>query len=164
MKDEHLGLADLKTIQWSGLVILRMLIGWHLLYEGIIKISDPNWTSAAYLDQSHWIFSGLFQAIAASPALLSFVDILNQWILLAAGFMLIAGLWTKAASYTGMVLLLLYYLAQPPLFQTGMVGLSGNSLIVNMVLIEAAALFVLSMFPTGRVLGLDRLIYLMKRK
>jgi len=164
MKNERLELADLKTIQWSGLVILRMLIGWHLLYEGFIKTSDPNWTSAAYLEQSQWIFSGLFQAIAASPGLLAFVDIVNQWALLAAGFALIAGLWTKAASYTGMVLLIFYYLAQPPLFETGMAGGVGNSLIVNMVLIEAAALFILSMFPTGRVVGLDRLIYLMKRK
>ena len=164
MKNERLELSDLKTIQWSGLVILRILIGWHLLYEGIIKITDPNWTSVAYLEQSTWIFSGLFQAIAASPGLLAFIDIVNQWALLAAGFMLIAGLWTKAASYAGMVLLLLYYLAQPPFFQTGMTGGLGNSLIVNMVLIEAAALFILSMFPTGRVVGLDRLIYLMKRK
>ena len=35
--------------QLTSLVALRMLIGWHLLYEGIAKILNPYWTSAGYL-------------------------------------------------------------------------------------------------------------------
>ena len=59
----------------------------------------------------------------------------------------------------GIVLLALYYLAAPPF-----AGLSyampaeGSYLIVNKVLIELAALVVLLAFPTGRWLGLDRLV------
>ncbi len=26
---------------------LRMLIGWHFLYEGLIKLFNPGWTSKA---------------------------------------------------------------------------------------------------------------------
>ena len=60
----------------------------------------------------------------------------------------------------GMILLLLYYLATPPL-----VGLryaipsEGNYLIVNKTLIEAAALALLLLFPTSKTIGLDRLIF-----
>ena len=35
--------------QLIGLVILRILIGWHFLYEGISKLVNPYWSSAAYL-------------------------------------------------------------------------------------------------------------------
>ena len=42
--------------QLYGLVTLRVLIGWHFLYEGISKIINPYWSSAAYLLDSKWIF------------------------------------------------------------------------------------------------------------
>ena len=45
--------------QLYGLVTLRVLIGWHFLYEGIAKLINPYWSSAAYLLDSKWIFSGL---------------------------------------------------------------------------------------------------------
>ena len=35
--------------QLYGLVTLRVLIGWHFLYEGISKVINPYWSSAAYL-------------------------------------------------------------------------------------------------------------------
>ncbi len=35
--------------QSFGLVLLRILIGWHFLYEGIIKAYNPSWTSKSYL-------------------------------------------------------------------------------------------------------------------
>ena len=46
--------------QLYGLVTLRVLIGWHFLYEGIAKLINPYWSSAAYLLDSKWIFSILF--------------------------------------------------------------------------------------------------------
>jgi len=39
-------------LQKSMLVILRIVIGWHFLYEGIAKIYTPDWTSAGYLEIS----------------------------------------------------------------------------------------------------------------
>ena len=32
-------------------LVLRIMIGWHFLYEGIVKLLDPRWSSAAYLSQ-----------------------------------------------------------------------------------------------------------------
>ena len=46
---------------------LRILIGWHFLYEGIAKLVNPDWTSKFYLLGSKWIFAGLFHGMASSP-------------------------------------------------------------------------------------------------
>ncbi|MDZ7375742.1 MAG: DoxX family membrane protein [candidate division KSB1 bacterium] len=153
-------LANYSTFQLTALVILRMMIGWHLLYAGISKLINPYWSSASYLMESKWIFSGWFQSIVANPTALKVVDFLNEWGLVAIGLGLIAGILTQVATIAGLVLLLLYYLATPPL-----VGLSysipseGSYLIINKTLIEAAALLVLAVFPTGKKIGFDALFF-----
>ena len=53
------------NIQLWMLVILRVSIGWHFLYEGFSKIYTPGWTSAGYLEVSRWIFADFFKWIAA---------------------------------------------------------------------------------------------------
>lgn len=149
-------LTTYSALQLTALVMLRMMIGWHLLYEGITKVINPYWSSAGYLMESKWIFSGWFHSIVANPTALKIVDFINEWGLIAIGLGLIAGFLTEIATIAGIVLLVLYYLANPPF-----VGLSysmpteGSYLIVNKTLIEAAALFVLAWFPTGRKIGLD---------
>ena len=52
--------------QLYGLVSLRVLIGWHLLYEGVSKIINPYWSSAAYLLDSKWLFSELAKTIVSN--------------------------------------------------------------------------------------------------
>ncbi len=37
------------------LAIIRIIIGWYFLYEGLDKLTDPIWTSAGYLEQSRYI-------------------------------------------------------------------------------------------------------------
>ena len=37
------------NIQLTFLVILRVLIGWYFLYEGLAKVFTPNWTAFGYL-------------------------------------------------------------------------------------------------------------------
>ena len=158
-------LSNYSNLQLTALVILRMLIGWHLLYEGISKVINPYWSSATYLMESKWIFSGWFQSIVANPTALNIVDFLNEWGLIAIGLGLIAGVLTNIATIAGIVLLLLYYLANPPF-----VGLNysmpteGSYLIVNKTLIEAAALFVLAVYPTGKKIGLDIFLDKLKTK
>ena len=65
--------------QLIGLVILRILIGWHFLYEGISKLVNPYWSSAAYLLDSKWIFSSLAERIVANPTFLGCTDSVNMW-------------------------------------------------------------------------------------
>jgi thiosulfate dehydrogenase [quinone] large subunit len=146
--------------QLTALVALRMVIGWHFLYEGLVKVLNPNWTSAEYLSESQGLFSGLFHWIVADPARLAAVDFLNQWGLVLIGVGLIAGVLTRCATIAGIVLLALYYLCNPPLLGYAYsMPAEGSYLIVNKVLIELSALCVLLVFPTGRVVGLDRLMF-----
>jgi thiosulfate dehydrogenase [quinone] large subunit len=148
------------NVQLTALVALRMLIGWHFFYEGLAKLLNPYWTSAGYLSESKWWFSELFISLAASPGTLSVVDFLNSWGLVAIGLGLMLGCLTRAATIAGMVLLFLYYIAAPPFVgYVYAMPAEGAYLIVNKVLIELAAMFVLLFFPTSMIFGLDRLIF-----
>jgi thiosulfate dehydrogenase [quinone] large subunit len=144
------------TFQLTALVLLRMLIGWHLLYEGISKLLMPDWSSALFLRDSQWILSGFSNWIISNDGVLSLVDFLNTWGLIAIGLGLILGFLTRVAAYAGMALLFVYYLNNIPLIGIEYsMPAEGNYLIVSKTLIEAAALLVLAVFPTGSVFGLD---------
>jgi uncharacterized membrane protein YphA (DoxX/SURF4 family) len=136
---------------------LRILIGWHFLYEGLSKIMAANWSASGYLMESHWIFSSFFHWIASSPLLLTLVNIINSWGLIIIGLFLFMGLFTRITSTIGAGLLLLYYIAQPPLvgFMGEITG-EGHYLIINKVLIEFAILSVFVFLPTQLFFGLDR--------
>ena len=157
-------LLNYSNTQLTALVALRVLIGWHFLYEGVVKIFNPYWTSAGYLLESKWLFSDLLMSIVANPTALKMVDFLNIWGLVAIGLGLIVGCLTRVAGIAGIFLLLLYYVANPPFigFKYSMPS-EGSYLIVNKNLIEMFALIVLTLFPTGSIIGLDRLIFLKKK-
>lgn len=149
--------------QLTWLVALRVIIGWHFLYEGMVKVVNPNWSSVGYLLDSSGIFKGMFYSIAANPNILNIADFMNMWGLIAIGLGLILGIFTRVALWTGIVLLGFYYLSHPPC-----IGLSysmpmeGSYLFVNKVLIELLAMVVLLVFPTGQQIGIDR--FLCKQK
>jgi thiosulfate dehydrogenase [quinone] large subunit len=144
------------TGQLIALVLLRMLIGWQFLYEGLTKLLDPLWSSAGYLITSRGIFSGIFHAIAANPTFLKIVDVLNIWALILIGVGLLAGILSGKVAMSGIVLLVIYYLSHPPFFGlTSSLTSEGTYLLVNNTLIELGALIVLYFFPTGKYFGLD---------
>jgi thiosulfate dehydrogenase [quinone] large subunit len=159
MKGEASGRPTYGGFQLTALVALRMLVGWHFLYEGIAKLTNPYWTSAGYLQESQGWFSGLFQGLSADPGVLTLVDHLNQWGLLLIGLALLLGSFVRVAAVAGVILLFLYYLAAPPFpgLEYG-IPAEGAYLIVNKVLIEIGALLVILGFPTSRQVGLDRLL------
>lgn len=153
------GWAGNTRFQTTALVALRMLIGWHFFYEGLVKVTSEYWTSAGYLSESKFILSDLLVGIAANPTSLSVVDFLNEWGLLLIGLGLLLGFLTRAATVAGIVLLALYYFAAPPFVgYVYSMPAEGSYMIVNKVLIELAALVVVLAFPTGRIIGLDRLL------
>ena len=154
----HSSIKD-NEFQFYGFVVLRVLIGWHFLYEGVSKLINPYWSSAAYLLDSKWIFSGLAKTIVANPTLLSISDYVNMWGLTLVGVSLLLGLLSRYGSLVGMTFICLYYLFAPPLLglEYGRPG-EGSYLIVNKNLIEACALWVIYCFPTSHIIGLDRFI------
>lgn len=153
------------NLQLISLFILRILIGWHLLYEGLSKLLSPGWSSLGFLKESQWIFAGPANWITSNSNILSVVDFLNIWGLIAIGLGLIIGLFTRTAAFSGVILLLLYYLNNAPV--TGIeysIPSEGNYLIVSKTLIEAAALFVIALFPTGSIASFNILINRFKNR
>jgi thiosulfate dehydrogenase [quinone] large subunit len=51
--------------QLSWLIVLRIFIGWHFLYEGMIKVLNPNWTAMTYLIDS----KGLARCLLTWPGM-----------------------------------------------------------------------------------------------
>jgi thiosulfate dehydrogenase [quinone] large subunit len=147
------------NLQLTTLVILRMIVGWHLLYEGFAKLLNPGWSSTGFLRESQWVMSGLADWITSNSGVLGVVDFLNTWGLIAIGLALMLGLFSRIAAIFGAALLFIYYLNSPPL--TGLeytLPTEGNNLIVNKTLIEAVTLFLLALFPTSQFVGLDLFI------
>jgi thiosulfate dehydrogenase (quinone) large subunit len=143
--------------QLSLLVILRVLIGWHFLYEGIAKLMNPNWSAAGYLLDSKGIFASIFYSLATNHSLMSVIDFLNVYGLIAIGLGLILGCFTQVATVSGIVLLAFYFFSHPALVGAKYVMPSeGNYLFVNKTLIELFTLAVLLVFPTGKMIGIDR--------
>jgi thiosulfate dehydrogenase (quinone) large subunit len=142
------------------LVILRVAIGWHLLYEGVVKLMNPNWSSVGYLMDSKGIFAGLFHGMAGNPGVLQVVDFLNVWGLIIVGTALILGLFTRLAIYGGIALLSLYCLSHPAFINANYaIPSEGNYMFVNKNLIEMIALVALLLFPTWQHIGIDRFIF-----
>jgi len=151
------------SIQVILLVSLRILIGWHFLYEGMIKLLNSDWSSIGFLLDSQGPFSGLFLWMAANPKIVDVVDFLNVYGLIAIGAGLILGLFTQLATLSGVVLLGFYFLSHPPFigYQYSLPA-EGSYLWVNKNLIELFALLVLYVFPTGKIIGADRLYFMFK--
>ena len=76
------------------------------------------------------------------------------------GLSLVAGLLSRAGAAGGAALLGLYYVARPPWFPAS----QQPELLVNQTLVELGALVVLACYPTGRWLGLDRLVSMWRRR
>jgi thiosulfate dehydrogenase (quinone) large subunit len=145
------------------LVLLRLLIGWHFLYEGLVKLMTPSWSAGSFLLDSQGFATGLFEWMANTEQVLEVVSFLNIWGLIFVGLGLMFGLFARWASIGGMLLLFFYYLSHPPFIGVEyLMPSEGSYLVVNKNLIELAALSVLLLFPTSRVIGLDRLIYFKK--
>lgn len=144
-------------------VTLRILIGWHFLYEGIVKLVNPNWSSLGFLLDSKGFMANFFQSMAENPSVLNVVDFLNIWGLILIGISLMLGAFTRIGAMAGAILLAFYYLSHPPFpTLTYTAPSEGNYLIVNKTLIEMVALLVLFVFHSGKIIGLDRLIQKLK--
>ena len=150
-----MNIAKFTRVQAYGLVLLRILIGWHFLYEGVIKAYNPSWTSRGYL-LSASVLKPFFSWLA-SDSLVSVIDYLNIIGLIAVGVSLILGIKVKWGCIAGVLLLMLYYLAHPPFPGLPQGPAEGSYWIVNKNLIEMAALFVIYQFPLTSVFGLESL-------
>ncbi len=139
------------------LALLRIVIGWHFLYEGWAKLTYPAWSSSSYLKFSTGPFAGLFHWMGSSDSAVRAIDQLNIWGLTLIGLALMLGAFTRVAAIAGIALLAMYYFAYPPFFTPSGGIAEGQSLIVNKNLVELFALAVIVAFPAVS-LGLDAIL------
>jgi thiosulfate dehydrogenase (quinone) large subunit len=143
-----------------AITVMRVLVGWHFLYEGLAKLTSPSWSAAGYMKQARGPFAELFRSLAAQPHLLANADLVTMWGLTLVGACLILGLFTRLASLAGIAFILLFYLCNPPFvgyFYS--IPTEGSYLIVNKNLVEVCALFVILVTGSGRFAGLDRILH-----
>ncbi len=141
------------------LALVRIIVGWHLLYEGVTKLLDPGWSSAGFLSGSTGPLAGLFRWMASSETLLWVVDQLNIWGLTLIGLSLMLGAFTRVAAWGGVALLAMYYVAYPPLFGPVLPGATeGSYLLINKNLVEMVVLLAVAAFPAA-AWGLDGLLF-----
>jgi thiosulfate dehydrogenase [quinone] large subunit len=157
--------SKLSSAQTVAIAVLRVLVGWHFLYEGLAKLTNPGWSASGYLLQSRGPLSAFFRWMAADANVLGVVNQLNQWGLTLIGLGLILGCFTRLASVSGFVLILLFYLCNPPFVgYYYSIPTEGSYLVVNKNLVEAAALAVIFVSGSGRAAGLDRIIHGLLRR
>jgi thiosulfate dehydrogenase [quinone] large subunit len=153
--------AGLSRSPMIAITLLRVVIGWHFLYEGIAKLTSPSWSSAGYLRQSRGPFADLFKWIASDANVLANVDLITTWGLTTVGVLLMLGLFTRLASLAAIGFLTMFYVATPPFvgyFYS--IPSEGSYLIVNKNLVELFALVVIFLTGSGRFAGLDRLLHM----
>jgi uncharacterized membrane protein YphA (DoxX/SURF4 family) len=121
--------------------------------------SDPEFRKALLRVAKRQIAPPLH---AEDTRMLEWSDRSVAWGLTLAGLGLLLGCFTRLSSLVGAILLLLFYLALPPL--PGLPDnpmVEGKYLIVNKNLIEALALLTLATTASGRWFGIDGLLSLL---
>jgi uncharacterized membrane protein YphA (DoxX/SURF4 family) len=139
--------------------VVRIVVGWAFLYEGISKLMMSEWSSTPYLSESRWIFASLFQWMSQNPGVIAVVDFLYIWGLILVGLGLILGLLTRWVSIGGALMLLFYFVVYTPV--PGYLinaPVEGGYLWINQELIESCMLIALAFLPVTVMYGLDRLI------
>jgi thiosulfate dehydrogenase [quinone] large subunit len=126
-----------------------------MLYAGVTKIINPNWTAYGYLNGAK-TFTGFYQWLT-SPQLLPFVNLVNEWSLTLLGVSLILGLGVRLSSLLGAILMLLYYF---PILDFPYPN--PHSYIVDEHIVYALVLLLFTTLSAGRVWGLDNLSFFSK--
>jgi thiosulfate dehydrogenase [quinone] large subunit len=146
--------------QLTWLVVLRVLIGWYFMYEGLTKIMTPNWTSYAYLRDSQGWFAPFFTMLTDNAWIMSTVNAINMYGLTIIGLCMILGCFVQFANIGAIGLLSLYYLSHPPMLDVHyLIRPEGSYMWVDKNLIMLGAIAVLMLFPTSKLIGLDRWIF-----
>ena len=72
-------ISSLSPPQLNVLVILRLLIGWHFLYEGAVKLYSSSWSAAGYLDDSQGLFATAFLYVFPTSHILGLDRLMQRY-------------------------------------------------------------------------------------
>ncbi len=135
------------TTQKTTLFLLRIGLGFFMLYAGWSHLTTTGWSAAGYLKGAK-AFTGFYQ-ILLQPNILPIVNLVNEWALALLGVSLIFGIFVRVSSILGALLMLLYYL---PL---GFPYPDAHSLIVDDHIIYILILLFLASINAGKFWGVD---------
>lgn len=128
------------------ILILRLSMGWFLFYAGIVKVLDPTWSAAGFLNNATTF--GAFYQWFASPQVLPLVNILNAWGLTLLGLSLLAGFGLRISAPLAAFLMMVYYF---PTLQFP--HPTAYTFVVDDHLIYAITLLLLAMMRAGHIWG-----------
>lgn len=131
-------------------ILLRLGIGWVLFYAGWSKVvtfftGADNWTAAGFLSHLEGPFAGFYSSMAGN----ALVDYLNAYGLLLIGVAIFLGVLVRWAAFWGIVIMLLYWLAEFP---------PEHAFVIDDHVVYALVLLLLATAGAGRVWGLDKSI------
>ena len=72
-----------------AITVLRVVVGWHFLYEGIAKLTSASWSAAGYMKASRGPFATFFHWIASQPQLLDNANLITMYGLTIVGVWMI---------------------------------------------------------------------------
>ena len=128
--------------------LLRLLLGWFMFVDGLQILLTPHWSAASFL-----LGAKNFPAFYAWFAMASnswWVNPLNSWGITLIGVALLLGVGVRLASWTGAILMILYYF---PHYTLPWVP---NGFIVEEHIIYAAAFVLIAVFPAAQSFGFAR--------
>ncbi len=135
---------------------LRIVMGWILFQAGIVKLLDPEWSAAGFLQfaiPEGNPFTSVWAAWAGSPV----IDFLVQWGLTLTGLGLLLGLLVRWNAFWAAVMMLFFWAAS--LYGGLAQGLPlEHGWVVDDHIVYALLLFGLGAFGAGRILGLDAIL------
>lgn len=143
------------TISYA-IVALRVVMGWILFQGGIVKVLDPEWTAAGFLQfaiPEGNPFMGLWAGFAGNPL----IDGLVAWGLTLTGIGLIFGALTRWNAFWAAFMMILFWMAS----LTG--GLNEflpleHGWVMDDHMLYAVLLFGLGAFGAGRIAGVDAIL------
>ena len=124
-------------------------MGWLMLYAGLVKILNPQWSALGYMKGAK-TFSAFYSWLT-QPNILPTVNFINEWGLTLLGVSLILGVFVRFSSILGALLMLLYYL---PILSFPKAGV--YNFLVDEHIIYALVLLFFASIKAGRVWGLEK--------
>jgi thiosulfate dehydrogenase [quinone] large subunit len=133
-----------------SIIILRLVVGWFFLYEGILTIMDQDWSLGPFIKNSK-VFTE-FYAILLEPSILPYISYVAKGFFIIVGLCLMLGIFVRTASFIGILLMFLFYF---PLLDFPYVrDQSGSYYLVNQHLLIIAVLIFLFAVRAGEYFGL----------
>ena len=136
----------------AAVAFLRIMIGWHFLYEGLWKLMQTDgWSCLSYLDAAQGPLAPVFKWMASQAWIVATGDWAVMLGLVAIGLSLMTGVLSRLAAVFGIALLAMFYCCQPPEpFAEAFSGADGRFFVLERNAVEALALALVAATPCWR--------------